>query len=366
VSTLYEVKATKPINYKLIKTSNLFSHRNLSLLIGREHKNGVCVIVVDSAIYDLLVDEINSYYNHHKIEVTLIKIEGNEKKKTMDSYQEIVNVLDRTALHRRKEPIIALGGGVVMDIAGFVASTYRRSVPCIKIPTTLMGYVDAAIGIKNGVDHNGNKNRLGSFHEPHTVILDKGFLETLPHRHIVNGVAEILKIAIIKDKSLYDLIKTEGKASILSNFKLTGDEILDKSIIGLIKELESNLYEIELQRPSDFGHTFSPVIEMKNLELDMLHGEAVAIDIAISCTIAARRELISMESLTEIIELMKSLGLPTTHHSLTTELLMSGLEERILHRNGNQNVPVPSPVGECIFLQDISRDEISHALTYLR
>ena len=108
---------------------------------------------------------------------------------------------------------------MLTDLAGFVAASYRRGVPYIKVPTTLMGYVDASIGIKTGVNYNGNKNRLGAFHAPQTVLLDKAFLKTQPRRHVVNGVCEILKLAIVKDAELFQLLETHGAKSIEAHFQ---------------------------------------------------------------------------------------------------------------------------------------------------
>ena len=122
-----------------------------------------------------------------------------EENKSVEVYLDILRQLDSFPIHRRDEPIIAIGGGVLTDVVAFIASSYRRSVPHIKVPTTLMGYVDASIGIKTGINFNGHKNRLGSFEPPRQVLLDKTFLKTLPRRHLLNGVCEIIKLAIIKD-----------------------------------------------------------------------------------------------------------------------------------------------------------------------
>lgn len=367
-STIYTVTASKPIQYELISSVNLFSHRNLTLLNGREDKKGGKIAVFcDPFIYNNLEDEIRQYFNHHGIELYLFAVSSMESNKNVNTFLDVLDDIDMVGLKRRSEPVLAIGGGVVMDIVGFACSTYRRSIPCIKIPTTLMGYVDASIGIKHGVDFNGSKNRVGSFDPPHSVILDRGFLETLPRRHIINGLAEVFKIAIIKDISLYELIQTEGKEAILDQFQTVGNGILTKSIVGLITELESNLYETELRRPSDYGHTFSPIIEMRNID-KILHGEAVSIDIAISVAISARRKLITMPKFLEIIALMKSLGLPTFHKSIDADMLMEGLAERTLHRNGKQNAPMASinTKHTSVFLDDIGIDDINHAIEYLK
>jgi 2-epi-5-epi-valiolone synthase len=145
------------------------------------------------------------------VEAKIVVFPGDEENKTLDHYLALARELDCFPIHRRDEPIIAIGGGVLTDLVGFVAASYRRGVPYVKVPTTLMGYVDASIGIKTGLNFNSNKNRLGSFHAPQAVLLDKAFLKTLPRRHILNGVCEIIKLAVIKDAPLFGLLETHGR-----------------------------------------------------------------------------------------------------------------------------------------------------------
>src|SRR5574337_2166952 len=135
---------------------------------------------------------------------------GPARPKTVDAWLGILHELDAFPIHRRDEPIIAIGGGVLTDVVGFVASSYRRGVPHIKVPTTLMGYVDASVGVKSGINFNHHKNRLGSFEAPLQVLLDRAFLATLPHRHILNGVCEIIKLALINDVALFVQLEQHG------------------------------------------------------------------------------------------------------------------------------------------------------------
>jgi 2-epi-5-epi-valiolone synthase len=366
MTLFYSVTASKPVKYQLHKSSNLFSHRNKILLMNRENQHGgKCFVIIDNALYGPLYTEIVSYFEYHNIELKLIKVEGLESSKIFESVLYVISELNDFGIQRRSEPVLVIGGGVVMDIGSLACSLFRRGIPHIRVPTTLMGYVDAGIGIKTGVDYQNCKNRLGTYEPPSAVILDKGFLETLPSRHIVNGMGEVIKIAVIKDGRLFEDLKSHGKAAVLNHFQELGDSILDASIHGLITELETNLWETELKRPSDFGHTFSPIIEMK-LAGELLHGECVAIDIAISSVIARKRELISQGRLDDILNMLDIIGLPCYHFIMTIDLLMAGLEERTIHRNGHQNCPVPTEQFQCEFLQDVTPDELKHAILYLK
>jgi 3-dehydroquinate synthase len=269
--------------------------------------------------------------------------------------------LDDFPINRRDEPIIAIGGGVLTDISGFVASSYRRGVPHIKVPTTLMGYIDASVGIKTGVNFNSHKNRLGSFEPPKKVFLDRGFLKTLPRRHLLNGTCEMIKLAVIKDSTLFELLESHGPACIESRFQgEMGAMILDRSVGGMLEELEPNLYEDELARKVDFGHTFSYGLET-NLEAHLLHGEAVLIDILISSILANSRKLLPDQELNRIFDLVAALGIELKYGLVTPELLWNTLEERVYHRNGQQRVPLPEGLGRCTFVNDIKFEEVKSA-----
>ena len=121
---------------------------------------------------------------------------------------------------RRKEPIIAIGGGVCLDVAGLAANLYRRNTPLIKIPTTVMAAVDASIGIKTAVNFHGRKNKMGTYCAPLAVFIDKTFLKTLGKRHLSNGSAEILKMACIKDRELFELLEEHSKDLVENNFQV--------------------------------------------------------------------------------------------------------------------------------------------------
>jgi 2-epi-5-epi-valiolone synthase len=230
----------------------------------------------------------------------------------------------------------------------------------VRIPTTLMGYVDASIGIKNGLNFNGSKNRLGSFMAPMATLLDRTFLRTLAPRHIRNGVGEIFKLAVIKDLKLFEDLERSGPTAIESRFQDHGDALLRRSIRGMLEELEPNLYEIDLERAMDFGHTFSPVLEMIQLG-DLLHGEAVAIDVAFSSVLSYVRGMVDEQTCDRVLRLSRQLGLPTTHAEIQPPLLWRSLQERTAHRDGLQRVPLIEAIGRCAFVNDITLGELEDA-----
>jgi 3-dehydroquinate synthase len=177
-------------------------------------------------------------------------------------------VLDELCVYklRRREPFLAIGGGVVLDIAGMAACLYRRGVPFVRVPTTLLAIVDASVGVKNGVDYccgvmeETYKNRVGSFYAPTSCLLDNSFIATQDIRNVANGCGEILKLALVRSADLFELLETHGAALVESRFAESslvpegvGERIIDLSIQIMLEELGPNLWETKLERCVDYG-----------------------------------------------------------------------------------------------------------------
>lgn len=357
----WRVNYQRPIQYEIVNSPNVFDLRNTDLLYPGVSGSARRFVVVDANVERHFGADIHRYFLHHGVDAKIVTFPGGEENKTIAFYQYLVRELDAFPIHRRDEPIIAIGGGVLTDVVGFVASSYRRSVPHIKVPTTLMGYVDASIGIKTGINFNGHKNRLGSFEPPKRVLLDKSFLKTLPRRHLLNGVAEIIKLAVIKDARLFALLESHGVESVEARFQNTmGGVILDRAITGMLEELEPNLFEDDLARKVDFGHTFSYGLETRN-EAHLLHGEAVLLDIVFSSLLAQTRGLLASAEVDRLFRLIAALGIVLDISLLNPPELWQSLEERTYHRNGLQRVPMPHGIGDCVFLNDITLGEIQTA-----
>lgn len=363
--TRWRVSYQRPIEYEIIDAHNLFHPQNEALLSVGKVAGGRRFVVVDGNVARYYAEQIHGYFAHHRIDAKIVVFPGGEENKTVDAYLGILRELDSFPIHRRDEPIIAIGGGVLTDVVGFIASSYRRSVPHIKVPTTLMGYVDASVGIKTGINFNGHKNRLGSFEPPLRVFLDRAFLKTLPHRHILNGVCEIIKLAIIKDVELFEQLERHGAESIAANFQdHFGGEILARSISGMLEELAPNLFEENLARSVDFGHTFSYGLETRH-EAHLLHGEAVLLDIVVSTLIARKRNLLSGQETARIFGLIDRLGIALDTGMLDAGLMWESLMDRVEHRNGLQRVPMPDTLGNCVFVNDITPQEIESSIQML-
>lgn len=361
----YRVSYSHLIEYEIIHAPNLFDPNNLALLSLGRGRGSRRFVIVDENVYRYYRTAIHTYFLENGIEARVVPVPAGEEHKSLETYLFLARELDSFPIHRRDEPIIAIGGGVLTDVAAFLASTYRRGLPHIKVPTTLMGYVDAAIGIKTGFNFNGHKNRLGSFYPPQRVLLDKTFFSTLSRRHLLNGLCEIIKLGIIKDLELFEMLEKWGAQSVASHFQdEASDLILDRAIRDMLEELEPNLFEEDLARKVDFGHTFSYGLEAR-YQGQLYHGEAVLLDILLSILIANARSLLHIEEVERVFRLVEMLGISLDGQVLDVETVWDSLVERTYHRNGLQRVPMPAGLGNCIFLNDISRDEVECALQAL-
>ncbi|MEI7494181.1 MAG: sedoheptulose 7-phosphate cyclase [Alphaproteobacteria bacterium] len=362
----WRVSQKQLIQYDVIRSSDVFDENNDLLISSEKNGGNRRFVVVDQRVYDIFSDKIHKYFRQKGIIARIVPISTGEANKSISNYTSLLEELDSFSINRRNEPIICIGGGVLTDLVGFVASTYRRGIPRINVPTTIMGYVDAAIGIKTGINFNESKNRVGTFSCPQKVLLDKTFFSTLERRHILNGVGEIVKLAIIKDSNLFTALEKYGKACISSKFQDDkGDLILERAIDSIIQELEPNLFEDNLSRSADFGHTFSTALEMQKGS-DLLHGEAVVIDCVFSSMIAFKRGLLSKNQLDGIVNLVLELDVLVDCPWIEDTLLWDALMERTYHRNGLQRLPLPCAIGEHIFVNDVEFSEVHIACEFFK
>ncbi|MEV6930496.1 sedoheptulose 7-phosphate cyclase [Dactylosporangium sp. NPDC051485] len=370
------VRAQREVSYEVRIREQLFRPDRTDLLeIGSNRDPGQRrrrFVVIDHAVHRLHGDGIRAYFEHHDVEHELLVIQANESVKDIDTAGRIVEAMDGFGIARRREPVIVIGGGVLMDIVGLAASLYRRGTPFVRVPTTLIGLVDAGVGVKTGVNFNGHKNRLGTYAPAELTLLDRALLSTVDRRHISNGLAEILKIALIKDYALFRMLEEHGPRLLDEKFQgrtPIGDEaavaVLYAATQGMLEELQPNLWEAKLERCVDYGHTFSPTVEMRALPA-LLHGEAVCVDMALTTVLAYRRGLLSEAQLDRIFAVMSALELPSWDSVLGPDVLTQALQDTVRHRDGQQRLPLPVGIGGVTFVNDVTGDEIRDALSVQR
>ncbi|WP_353079393.1 3-dehydroquinate synthase [Flavobacterium sp.] len=233
-----------------------------------------------------------------EIEIEIIEIEPGEENKNIYTCIDLWHTLIELDADR-KSIMINLGGGVITDIGGFVASTYKRGIDFINVPTTLLAMVDASVGGKTGVDLGSLKNQIGVINEPKSVVVISKFLETLPTNQMRSGLAEMLKHGLIYDKTYWDKLKH------LNNLNTDDLDILIKQSIEIKNEIVSqDLKENGIRKALNFGHTLGHAIESYFLESEdkkqLLHGEAIAIGMILESYLSYKLELISKDSYAEI------------------------------------------------------------------
>ena len=373
----WSVRAALPVSYEVIIAPDLIAPGNDTLAERAfGHSSERRLVVVEQRVLEFFGDHLVGYFEQHDLRVELVCLATAEISKDYKQAFRVVEAIDDFGINRRDEPIVVIGGGVLLDVVGWAASLYRRGTPYIRIPTTLVGLIDAGLGVKTGVNHAGHKNRLGAYHPPKLSLLDPQFLVTLPRRHIGNGLAEIAKIALMRDARLWAILHAHatdlldsalGQAcgepeKVLAG---TGDEVITRAIHSMLAELEPNLWERNLNRAVDFGHTFSPTIEIAALP-ELLHGEAVAIDMALSCAIGCRRGILDTQTLAQVLDTLSRLELPLEHPACDEALLARGAADTTRHRGGRLRLPVPRRPGEPVFLEDVSRDELTAASMLVR
>ena len=376
----WTVKTELPVEFKLTYSADIFNPLNHDLVSYKT--NDRVMIVIDTNVHKFYAAQLMEYFNSHNVKYSMLVIDTNEEHKTWKDADHILQFFEDEGVLRR-EPIIAIGGGVLLDIVGFACSIYRRGIPYIKVPTTLLAIVDASVGSKVAVNHFERRNRLGAYYPPIATLIDKKFIKTQSEREIVNGIAEIFKLAVIKSPELFELLEENAELLIEEKFQYGAVpvRVINLAITDMIAELGPNLWEKKLDRCVDFGHTFSPVIEMKNLtqEFDpdnppyftkdtmLLHGEAVALDCLYSSCIACLRGYIGQSVLNRIFNLAKRLKLKTYHEDFTKiELLQQSLADATKHRNGNQFAPLPIYVGNYKIVDDITEKEMEYAIALFR
>jgi 3-dehydroquinate synthase len=262
--------------------------------------------------------------------------------------------------------MMAVGGGVTLDITGFAASIFRRGVNVVRIPTSLIGLIDVGVGIKHSINLGNKKSILGSFYPAIVNINDPTFLATLLPRHISSGIAEIIKMAIVLDANLFATLETHLEEFLAQRFQGSplARDVLVRSEVLMMQQIEPNLFESELQRLPDFGHTFSPAIEAVS-GWTIQHGEAVAMDMLISTALAQCKGLCSPVTLERLRKLLSLAALPFTPEVCRPDVLMKSLRAARQHRAGNLNLVVPLEIGQADFIQEVCLEEIEHALALI-
>ncbi|HJU65993.1 MAG TPA: 3-dehydroquinate synthase [Gemmatimonadaceae bacterium] len=276
-------------------------------------------IVTDTVVAPLFAERVRSSFGPEAVD--LLSIQAGEEHKTRETWQQLTDRLLASGIGR-DSAIVALGGGVVGDVAGFVAATYMRGIPHVQVPTTLLAMIDASVGGKTGVDTPAGKNLVGAFHQPAAVVIDPEALATLPAAQIRSGLAEAIKHAVVADGSYFDRIDAQAE-ELLARFDATAFEpVILRSVEIKTQVVRQDERESGLRKVLNFGHTLGHAIESAS-GYSLLHGEAVACGMALEARLAEAVDIAEPDTASRIIELLHRVGLPTGRPaSLDAELLL--------------------------------------------
>lgn len=370
----WTIRTQLPISYEIVETQGLLEPSNPELLTlpGGGRSKATRLVVLDHSIDELYGDRVRTYFDANSVPVEYLTLPGSEESKSIENVLTIVSKLNDVGTNRLSSPPIAIGGGVLADVVGLAASLYRRGIPYVRVTTTLLAQVDVSVAAKTGINYEGYRNRLGTYSPPPRTLIDRVFLATLPHHQLRNGMGEILKMALIKDLRLFELLEKYGAELIETRFQGSDDasntvaaEVIGRAVAGMTEELEPNLWEKNLKRSVDYGHSFSPLVEMRALP-ELLHGEAVAMDCVFSAILSVQRGLLRETDLQRIVAVTRRLGLKPSHPLFCdTDLLREALTDTVRHRDGRQNLPVLTGIGEVSFLNDIGDAELAAASVFM-
>jgi 3-dehydroquinate synthase len=301
-------------------------------------------LVTDEHVGPLVADTLLANLESHDLRTTSFTFPGGESAKTMRTVLDLCHDLVAHGCDR-KSLLLAVGGGVVGDIAGFAAAIYLRGIPYIQIPTTLLAQVDSAIGGKTGVDFSSGKNLLGAFHQPLLVLSDPEVLVTLPPTAMREGLAEVIKTALIGKTELFSIL--EGEESKL----LETDNPLLEKIIAETSEIKCRLvgqdeHEAGLRRILNFGHTLGHAVESAS-NYSVGHGQAVAAGMGIAIRLSQLWAGLTKDEADRALTLIQKLGLPTElPGDIHSESLLAALEKDKKIQGGVCHFVLLSKIGQ--------------------
>jgi 3-dehydroquinate synthase len=281
---------------------------SLPELLMRDARGGRIFIITDTTVARLYATRIHRLLRKHDRDCLLLVVPPGEHSKSERTAYRLQSKLLRGGI-RRDSLVVAIGGGVVGDLAGYVAATILRGVRFVQVPTTLLAQVDSSVGGKVGIDHPAGKNLIGAFYQPDSVYCDPLVLRTLPHREFRNGLAEVIKIAAALDPDFFTAI--EGNAATLSRTNTRFLTELIATSVGLKAAIvESDEREAGLRATLNLGHTIAHALEA-SAGYALRHGEAVAIGLAAEARIAREMNLLDGNDCDRLVATVRKARLPT-------------------------------------------------------
>lgn len=318
----------KDFKYDILLGENINLKEVLNPFISRR-----LFIITDKNLYHYYKSYLNNHLNDFNF--IFVVVEPSEHSKSFESYESVINTLLQHHISRN-DLIVAFGGGVVGDLAGFVSATILRGVDLIQIPTSLLAMVDSSIGGKTGIDTTYGKNLVGAFKQPILVVTDTHFLKTLPKVEFINGLAEVLKAGLIRDKALLELLKQDHYDVV---------EMIYKAIMVKKEIVELDPFESHERMFLNFGHTFGHSIEQAH-HYEIKHGFCVAMGMDLALQLGIHLKETNPNLLTEYYQLSDKIGLPRFEGNKTNYIEQIKYDKK--HKNGKIYFVLLKEVGQPI------------------
>ena len=331
------------------------------LLIPHTKSNKV-LIVSDAFVKTRYMPVVLKSLKDAGLDVSTIEVPIGEESKSLVQFSRIQDSLVEHQLDRGSM-LIALGGGVIGDLAGFVAAVYMRGIPYVQIPTTVQAQVDASVGGKTAINHPKGKNLIGAFHQPKLVVIDVDTLKTLPQRDIRAGLIEVIKMGVIRDEPLFERVE-ENLEAILNLDDTTLIEIISQACVNKAEIVAKDEKESGLRMVLNYGHTFGHALEAMTHYNRYRHGEAVSIGMHCAAQLATNLRMFSDTDFQRQRALLKRAKLPITFPTdLTPEALCDAmyLDKKTL--GGKLRLILPTRIGEVVIHDDVDDRHILEAIS---
>ena len=316
-----------------------------------------CALVTDSNVAPLYAGRVAKSLSTSGFEITTIVVPAGEASKSIGQTATICDAMIAAGLDR-SSLLVALGGGVIGDLAGFVASIYYRGIPFVQIPTTVVALVDSSVGGKTGVNAPGGKNLIGAFHQPRLVMADTDTLATLPKREFNEGFAEIIKHAAIRDPEMLDQLRPLNDLPAL----VARNVAIKAAIVG------EDEYETKgLRALLNFGHTIGHGIEAAAGYGRYLHGEAISLGLVAACRLSVEKSGLSGSAADRIVAALEHFDLPLQlPDDIGTEAILTAMRKDKKFHAGSVRFVLLRNLGEAVVSPDVNEADIARAIEGLR
>ncbi len=345
-------------NYPVIIGNNSFN--NLHAEISKFEQSERVFLIIDRNVFKYYNKLIREVFSTGVEKIHILNLTASEKSKSLSFTDKIYKTLIGNNFGR-DTLIIAIGGGIIGDLSGFVASTYMRGVKLVHVPTTLLAAVDSSIGGKTGVNFLNAKNIIGTFYQPSLVLVDTNFFRTLPHDEIISGAGEIIKYGFISNAGFYNYIYSNFSSLLELNTNVI-NKVVFESINFKLAVISNDWFDTKgLRKILNFGHTFAHAFE-SYFELKISHGKAVVAGIVAALFLSYRKKIINRDKLDELLRLpllLKNKNLISDFNNVEMIDLMKTDKK---NKKGEMNFVLIKNFGEMVIDVNAKKNDIQYAL----